>query len=149
MAGRFGLALAMSVIACGLAAGPAAALRVWMQEGDIRKDLVGQQLSGIYPNGLEWTEQIRTDGTSDYREGGRSHPGRWTLKGELFCFSYPAPTMGGCFRVVRRGVNCYELYTASYGGTVPAQPPPASEMSWNGRMWSDAARPTCEEKEIS
>lgn len=131
------------------AAVPAAALRAWMQEGQIVKELTGRQLAGIYPGGVTWRELIHADGTSDYEERGEKRPGRWTVSGELFCFVYAVPTQGGCFRMVKHSINCYELYTASIGGAVPMPPPPDGTMSWNGRMWREAEPATCEEKQTS
>jgi hypothetical protein len=125
------------------------AQRAWMQEAEIRKDLTGLRLTGLYPSNIPWTEDIRPDGTTDYMEGADRRPGRWTVDGELYCFVYALPHQGGCFRIVKHSQNCYELYTASIGGVAPSPPPPASAMSWNGRMWREAERGTCEEKPIS
>ena len=131
------------------AVGNAHAQRGWMQEGEIRAELTRLKLSGLYPSNVAWAEDVRADGTTDYFEGAERRPGRWTVSGELYCFIYQLPHQGGCFRVVRHSANCYELYTASIGGETPATPPPASAMSWNGRMWREAEKATCEEKPIS
>lgn len=128
---------------------PVMAQRAWLQEREIRAELTDVQLSGLYPSNVAWTELIRPDGTSDYTEGGEHRPGRWSISGELYCFLYSLPHQGGCFRVVRHSSNCYELYTASVGGVAPPTPPPASAMSWNGRMWRESERATCDEKPIS
>ncbi len=140
--------VAGAVLALWLA-GPAAAVRAWMQEAQLRGELVGRQLTGVYPGGMAWRELIDTAGTSVYEEHGLARPGRWTIKGELFCFAYAPPTMGGCFRLVKHSANCYELYTASIGGHMPKDPPSAQSMSWNGRLWREAERATCEDKPIS
>ena len=106
-----------------------------------------QQLSGVYPSGVPWSELIRSDGTSDYREGGNRREGVWWMRGDDFCFRYGIPLSGGCFRVVRIGANCYELYAVN-PGEVPA-PGPQTGASWNGRMWRDNTAPTCDEKPTS
>jgi hypothetical protein len=111
--------------------------RSWMSRDDIIAAFVGRQLSGTYPNGTPWQEHIRPDGTSDYREGGSRHEGRWWMRGDHFCFSYPLPRFGGCFQVVPLGRNCYELYSVDRGD---------ARQHWNGRMWRDDAPATCEEK---
>lgn len=129
--------------------GPAWAQRTWMQEAEIVKELTGVRLTGLYPSNVAWTEDIHPDGTTDYSEGQERRPGRWRVEGELYCFVYAQPQQGGCFRVVRFSANCYELYTASIGGYAPSPPPPASAMSWNGRMWRETERGTCDEKPIS
>ena len=74
-----------------------------MSRDEIVAAFVDQQLSGIYPSGLPWSELIRADGTSDYREGGNRREGRWWMRGDQFCFRYELPMSGGCFRVVRIG----------------------------------------------
>lgn len=128
---------------------PAAAQRAWMPESEIRAELTNVRLAGLYPSNIAWTEDIRPDGSTDYAEANERRPGAWNVQGELYCFVYALPHQGGCFRVVRHSANCYELYTASIGGVAPSPPPPASAMSWNGRMWRDAERGTCDEKPIS
>ena len=98
---------------------------------------------------LPHTRLIKPDGTTDYEEGKERRPGRWNVAGELYCFVYALERQGGCFRIVRHSANCYELYTASIGGVAPSPPPPATAMSWNGRMWRETERGTCEEKPVS
>ena len=141
--------LALVSSALTLSAHAQAVTRGWMGDAQIRAELVGVQLSGIYPSRVAWTELIKPDGTSDYREGKDSRPGRWSVNGELFCFIYALPQQGGCFRIVKHSLNCYELYTATIGGEAPTIPPPAVNMSWNGRMWREAEPATCEEKPVS
>lgn len=123
--------------------------RAWLQEGQIHTELTGLKLAGIYPSHIAWSETIGKDGTTQYEEGNERRPGHWSIAGELFCFVYAQPHQGGCFRVVKHSPNCYELYTASIGGVAPATPPPANAMSWNGRMWRDGERATCEDKIVS
>lgn len=146
---RPSLLVAAFVSWLSVASAPAGAVRAWMQEAQIRVELTGVQLSGIYPSNVTWREVIHPDGRSDYEEGNERRPGQWTVSGELFCFVYALPQQGGCFRIVKHSANCYELYTASIGGLAPSPPPPASLMSWNGRMWREASRNTCEEKIVS
>jgi hypothetical protein len=118
-----------------------------MGRDEIVAAFVDQQLSGVYPSGIPWSELIRSDGTSDYREGGNRREGLWWMRGDDFCFRYNIPFSGGCFRVVRIGTNCYELYAVN-PGEVPA-PGPQVGASWNGRMWRDDTAPTCEERPTS
>lgn len=118
-----------------------------MGRDEIIAAFVDKQLSGVYPSGLPWSERIRSDGTSDYREGGSRREGRWWFQGDDFCFRYNLPLSGGCFRVVRIGSNCYELYAMNPGQeTVPG---PRTGANWNGRMWRDDSAPTCEERPTS
>lgn len=118
-----------------------------MSRDDIVAAFVDQQLSGVYPSGAPWSELVRSDGTSDYREGGNRREGRWWMQNDNFCFRYDLPLSGGCFRVVRIGTNCYELYAVNPGPeTVPG---PQAGANWNGRMWRDDAAPTCDERPTS
>lgn len=141
----------IAVAACGLAAAAVQAgdSRAWMQESQIRAELTNLRLAGLYPNNVAWSEQIKADGSTDYEEASERRPGHWSVAGELFCFVYAMQHQGGCFRIVKHSPNCYELYTASVGGQAPNPPPPASRMSWNGRMWRDGERGTCDDKIVS
>ena len=118
-----------------------------MGRDEVLAAFVDQQLSGVYPSGLPWSELIRSDGTSDYREGGHRREGLWWMRGDDFCFRYNIPLSGGCFRVVRIGTNCYELYAVNPGEL--RAPGPRSGANWNGRMWRDNTAPTCEERPTS
>lgn len=118
-----------------------------MNRDEIIAAFVDQQLSGIYPSGTPWSELIRSDGSSDYREGGNRREGSWWFHSNNFCFRYDLPLSGGCFRVVRIGTNCYELYAVNPGEL--AAPGPQVGASWNGRMWRDDTAATCEERPLS
>lgn len=117
--------------------------RVWMSEAAIRAELTNRKLAGQYPNGIRWSEVIHTDGTTDYEEAGIRSRGRWTLSGSVFCFKYDTPLAGGCFRMIKVGSNCYELYVERNF----LEPPPVSrdreQVAWNGRMWRAAEKDTC------
>jgi hypothetical protein len=146
MRGRGLLAVSVYAFAIIALAHAAGAVRGWMQSAEMNAELVGVKLAGVYPSGVAWTEEIAADGSSDYLERGERRRGKWAISGELFCFEYTVLIQGGCFRVVKFGTNCYELYTASIGGAVPATPPPAESMAWNGRMWREQDRSSCEDK---
>lgn len=115
-----------------------------MSRDEIVEAFVSQQLSGIYPSGTPWSELIRPDGTSDYREGTARREGRWWMRDDQFCFTYALPGSGGCFQIARVGRNCYELYVVGRAGGAEA-PPPGADRQWNGRMWRDDLPPTCQE----
>ena len=119
----------------------------WMSSDAIRQEFSGRLLNGIYPNTNPWSEQIFADGTTDYREGPKHWLGKWWLEDRAFCFSYPPPGLGGCFRVVRLGTNCYELYETSGAGRGEERPEGAD--LWNGRMWVAEIPATCNEAPTS
>ena len=70
-------------------------------------------------------------------------PGQWWTTALEFCFSYPEPGVGGCFRITKVSTNCYELYdySSEFGR---ADAPPLQKGAWNGRMWRTQAPHTCE-----
>lgn len=115
----------------------------WMSGEDIQRTFSGQALTGLYPSQRAWSETIGTDGTTDYREGANHWQGRWWVRGREFCFSYPPPGVGGCFRITQISANCYELYehTGEAGGD--EMPPDIADL-WNGRMWHADRPTTCE-----
>ncbi|MGE5510821.1 MAG: hypothetical protein ACM31O_06200 [Bacteroidota bacterium] len=144
---RVGQVAGLSLIfAAGVSAAQEDADRLrWMPADAIRLEFSGKSLAGIYPDGKAWTEVIFTDGTSDYREKHVRRPGKWWITPLEFCFSYPPPGEGGCFRVVKMSPNCYELY--EYGSEQGRQDaPPRQQGSWNGRMWRTETAATCDEK---
>jgi hypothetical protein len=117
----------------------------WMTADAIRSEFSGKSLAGIYPSGVKWSEDIAADGTTDYRENQIRRPGQWWVTTLEFCFSYPSPGVGGCFRVVKMSVNCYEIY--EFGSEFGRQDaPPRQKGAWNGRMWRTEASTTCDEK---
>lgn len=118
---------------------------IWMPGTEISDAFSGKALAGIYPSDKIWAEAIHGDGTTDYREGPNNWKGRWWTTAREFCFEYPPPGEGGCFRVVRISVNCFELYdfTSTHGR---AEEPPNLADVWNGRMWYADKPTTCEER---
>lgn len=117
----------------------------WMPDSSIRSEFSGKALAGVYPGGRTWSEMIFADGTTDYREDIVRRIGKWWVMQLEFCFSYPPPGIGGCFRIIKMSANCYELY--EYGSEHGRQDtPPGQRGAWNGRMWRTEAAATCDEK---
>jgi hypothetical protein len=120
----------------------------WMSGEEIRERFSGKDIAGVYPNDQLWSERIEADGRTDYREAEKHWQGQWWVTAREFCFIYPPPGLGGCFRVVRINRNCYELYE-TIGRLGQAETPPALAEGWNGRMWLASEPPTCPERPIS
>lgn len=60
-----------------------------------------------------YKEVHRPDGTLTYEEDGVEEPGRWFVRKDALCFTYPSQAMaGGCFRVYQVK-NCYYFYDAT------------------------------------
>ena len=115
----------------------------WLSGEEIRSRFAGKPLAGLYPSQRQWAETIHKDGTTDYREGINHWQGQWWISGREFCFSYPPPGVGGCFRVTRISANCYELYEIESGAGRDEAPPDIANL-WNGRMWLADKPTTCE-----
>jgi hypothetical protein len=116
---------------------------VWLSGEEIRASFAGKPLAGIYPSGRDWNETIGADGTTEYREGTNHWHGRWQIRDREFCFTYPAPGVGGCFRVTRISDNCFELYEFESPLGSEDTPPDVAHR-WNGRMWHADRPTTCE-----
>lgn len=120
----------------------------WMSGETITSTFSGKMLKGLYPNGNVWTEKIFADSTTDYREGPKHWLGNWWVTEREFCFAYPPPGQGGCFRVTKISANCFELYDFT-GDLARKEEPPHIADRWNGRMWHHDRPTTCEEKPSS
>lgn len=120
----------------------------WMSGRAITEAFAGKSLKGLYPNGNVWTEEIYADSRTDYREGPKHWKGNWWVTDKEFCFAYPPPGLGGCFRVTKISLNCFELYDFS-GEAAHLPEPPFIGDRWNGRMWYADRPTTCEEKPSS
>lgn len=120
----------------------------WLTGDAIRATFAGQPVSGVYPDSRFWSEAIGADRTTDYREGGKHWRGEWWVTDREFCFAYPPPGLGGCFRVTRISANCFELYDFSSNAAKAEEPPDMANL-WNGRMWLSAQPTTCEERPSS
>ena len=118
---------------------------VWMSGDEIRRVFSGSSLAGLYPSEKSWTETVQADGTTDYREGTKHWHGQWWVRDHEFCFSYPPPGVGGCFRVTRISANCYELYEFDTPAAANQGPPNIANL-WNGRMWHSDRPTTCENR---
>ncbi len=116
---------------------------VWLSGDEIRASFSGKPLAGLYPSNRSWTETIGADGSTEYREGSTHWRGRWWIRDREFCFAYPPPGVGGCFRVTRISENCFELYQFD-GPAAGEDTPPNIANLWNGRMWHVDKPTTCE-----
>jgi hypothetical protein len=114
-----------------------------MSADEITATFKGEVLAGLYPSNTPWAESIHADGTTDYREGLKHWQGTWWAGDREFCFSYPPPGVGGCFRITRISANCYELYDFSQAAGSDETPPDVAGL-WNGRMWHANRPTTCE-----
>jgi hypothetical protein len=118
-------------------------LTTWLTAGQISDEFSGRRLEGTYPSGVRWSEHIAADGSTDYVEGDKRWRGVWWLEERAFCFSYPPPGIGGCFRVRRSSENCFDLYEVGIADA-QGEDAPLLPDRWNGRMWHGDRPLTCE-----
>ncbi|MGD9785751.1 MAG: hypothetical protein AB7E80_14670 [Hyphomicrobiaceae bacterium] len=116
---RISTARAATAAAFGLAlaAGPSLALPAavaadtpWLGEPEIRAAFAGVTLEGRYGNGQPFSERYLDDGRIEYSERGHTARGRWSLQAGTFCTIYDSDPTGGCYRVKKAGLNCFEFY---------------------------------------
>ena len=72
----------------------------------IKKIFSNATMDGAYNFGRNgraqsfYKEQHNPDGTLTYEEDGKVDPGRWFVRKDALCFTYPSNILaGGCFRV--------------------------------------------------
>ena len=127
---------------------PPATSRV-MSQTDIRQDLFGRTIEGAYWHGAPFTEELRRDGTSHYRDDRGASTGTLHFDGDALCFAYRDSTMnGGCFLVWRRTANCYDFYPFA-GGVLATASELAIGTGWTARVWRQDAPAGCPQTPLS
>ena len=128
------------------------------QDTDIRpfaNQLDGEQIKSIFSgvvmdgaynfgrNGKAqsfYIEDHRADGTLIYEEDGEKNPGRWFVRQNTLCFTYPSKRLsGGCFRVYQVK-NCFYFYSSRLVAS-------ESELGtdfWTARSVRKGEAPNCE-----
>lgn len=87
-----------------------------------------------------YREKHNPDGTLIYEEDGIVEPGRWFIRKDALCFTYPSNQLaGGCFRVYRVK-NCYYFYSTSRR-QVPGE---NGQPYWTARAVKKGERAGCE-----
>jgi hypothetical protein len=132
---------ALAFSAAGLA--PALSLSIWMTDAEIRELFAGKAIDGYYANGKLFAESYGEDGRVDYQEPGQSFSGRWSVTADTLCTIYDGNTSGGCFRVRRASLNCFEFYFAARTEEEAVAPPDAPQ--WAARGWITDQESTCTE----
>lgn len=117
----------------------------WMGDDEIRKAFAGVTISGVYVDGVKFTESYAEGGRITYSDPRKAMTGRWSVVNQAFCTLYDEHITGGCFKVSRHSANCYEFYflTSSEG---EAAKPDGARPRWTARGWNQANTATCDEK---
>ena len=112
----------------------------------IKKTFSKATMDGAYNFGRNgkaqsfYKETHRPDGTLTYEEDGNVDPGRWFVRKDTLCFTYPSNKLaGGCFRVYQVK-NCYYFYSASRR-QVPGE---NGQPYWIARAVKQGERAGCE-----
>ena len=128
------------------------------QDTDIRpqaNQLIGKEIKSVFSdvtmdgaynfgrNGKAqsfYIEKHNPDGTLTYEEDGKVDPGRWFVRKDALCFTYPSNILaGGCFRVYQIK-NCYYFYDTSRR-QVPGE---NGQPYWTARAVRKGERAGCE-----
>ncbi|GAB5376206.1 MAG: hypothetical protein AcusKO_26680 [Acuticoccus sp.] len=114
-----------------------------MSQTDIRQVLFGTTIEGAYWHGAPFTEELRRDGTSHYRDDRGASTGTLHFDGDALCFAYRDSIMnGGCFLVWQRTANCYDFY-AFADGVLATASELAIGIGWTARVWRQDAPAGC------
>ena len=116
----------------------------WMNNKQLESAFSGRLVHGHYANGREFKERYGDDGRVDYRERGRHHLGRWSVRAGTFCTIYDNDASGGCFRVHRHSENCFEFYFVARTER-QAEGPDKGKPAWTAQAWFADGEPTCRE----
>jgi hypothetical protein len=117
--------------------------QVFMSEADMTASFGGKTITGQYADGVGFSETYGADGRIDYRERGRDMTGRWLVRAGTFCTLYDTSPTGGCYRVVRRGPNCFEFYFIARDETQAERRP--GLPSWTAQAWIKDLPATCKD----
>ncbi len=116
----------------------------YMSEPDMQSAFGGKSIDGLYADGVTFSESYAADGRIDYRERGRDMTGRWSLRAGTFCTIYDTSPTGGCYRVVRKGANCFEFYFVARDETIAERRP--GLPAWTAQAWVKGQHATCKEE---
>ena len=134
-------------VAVLLATAGATHATVFLNDLEIRREIIGHDFAGVYADGKPWQELYRADGTLTYNENRRSVDGYWTVEANVFCTLYWGTITGGCWQVRANGANCFEFYAAD--GRQGSPSATEAQRTWTARGWQKDKAPTCGAPSIS
>lgn len=109
-----------------------------MTTSELLATLPGMTMTGHYADGVKFTESYLAGGKIDYTDDLSVDTGNWFERSGLFCTFY-VKGLGACFKVVRTGENCFEMYVAeSQDGTRE------ENQNWNSIGWDVNKPSTCD-----
>ncbi len=124
--------------------GPAGAIGpVWMQQAEIRSQMIGHVMKGYYRSGERWVDDYAADGGIKYTDQHNTWTGRWSFQEAVFCTYYNDGVDGGCYMVRQVSRNCFEYVIVPNAWSGKELPPEASD-AWFARGWRDRDPSSCE-----
>ncbi len=118
----------------------------WMNDEQLREAFAGKEIEGFYRSGRMFRESYKADKRLEYREGARTETGYWRVVSGTFCTIYDGMPSGGCFRVHRLSVNCFEFYFQARDEDAAADIRRRGKPSWTARAWRTDQLSTCEDR---
>lgn len=120
------------------------AIETWMSGEELAKTFKGVTVDGHYVDGRKFSEVYADDNALQYFEGPVENTGHWSVIGSTFCTIYRGDLSGGCYRVTRRGANCFEFYfVARTEDQVRRRR--EGRPGWTARAWIRDQAATCED----
>ena len=71
--------------------------------------------------------------------------GRWLVRTGTFCTLYQTSPTGGCYRVVRKGRNCFEFYFVARNDA-QVDRGDSQRPAWTAQGWVKGQDATCREE---
>ena len=138
-------AMVAAPVAFVLAVLPTTAMpAAWMSDGELRATFGGAEFTGVYRDGVPFTELYRSNGRLAYRELGDTRDGNWSVVSGTFCTIYDQAPTGGCFRIAKVSANCFEAYFATRT-EAEARERQRDPVAWTARLWRSDRPSTCNE----
>jgi hypothetical protein len=109
-----------------------------MTTPELLATLPGMTMTGHYADGVKFTESYLGGGKIDYTDDLSIDTGNWFERNGLFCTFY-VKGLGACFKVVRTGENCFEMYVAESQDGAKQE-----NQTWNSVGWDINKPSTCD-----
>lgn len=125
------------------------AAEAWLNEADIRREMVGHAMTGLYRDGVHWVDDYARDGAIAYHDdASNAWSGKWSFQGNVFCTFYEAGTVGGCYMARQLSRNCFDFVIVPNDWRGPDLAP-TSTADWFAKGWRGEEPSTCEAVPIS
>lgn len=119
----------------------------WMKDAELRASFAGSTIDGQYADRRTFRESYSAAGSIEYHEQptNKHWTGHWSVVRDRFCTIYDNFGTGGCFRVRRVSLNCFEFYFDTRTEE-EARRSTLRNPKWTARAWLIDHTSTCEER---